>query len=95
MSIAGQEQAFDFQPVGMFLHVQVYPAVVAHIGGKAKELVFTARRLYAEEAKQLGLVYAIVGQESAMAEAREFAGRFRHASTENLRLRFSEAKLEV
>ncbi len=49
---------------------------------KAKELVFTARRLYAEEAKQLGLVYAIVGQESAMAEAREFAGRFRHASTE-------------
>lgn len=48
---------------------------------KAKELVFTARRVYAEEAKQLGMVYDIVGQESAMAEARAFASRFRTAPT--------------
>jgi 2-(1,2-epoxy-1,2-dihydrophenyl)acetyl-CoA isomerase len=48
---------------------------------KAKELVFTARRVYADEAKELGMVYGIVGQETAMAEARAFAGRVRHAST--------------
>ncbi|MCA8927683.1 MAG: enoyl-CoA hydratase/isomerase family protein [Alphaproteobacteria bacterium] len=47
----------------------------------AKELVFTARKVYAEEAKELGLVYKIVGQDTAMAEARAFAGRFRNAST--------------
>ena len=49
---------------------------------KAKELVFTARRVYAEEAKQLGMVYDIVGQETAMAEARAFASRFRNAPTQ-------------
>ena len=48
---------------------------------KAKELVFTARRVYAEEAKELGMVLDIVGQDTAMDEAREFAGRFRNAST--------------
>ncbi len=49
---------------------------------KAKELVFTARKVGAEEARDLGMVHSIVSQESAMAEARTFAGRFRHASTE-------------
>ena len=48
---------------------------------KAKELVFTARRVYAEEAQELGMVYKIVGQDTAMDEAREFASRFCHAST--------------
>lgn len=48
---------------------------------KAKELVFTARRVYAEEAKELGMVYKVVGQDTAMDEAREFAGRFRNAPT--------------
>ena len=48
---------------------------------KAKELVFTARRVHAEEAKELGMVYDIVGQETAMDEAREFASRFCNAST--------------
>ncbi len=47
----------------------------------AKDLVFTARKVRAEEAKELGLVYRIVGQDTAMDEAREFAGRFRHASS--------------
>ncbi|MEM7255189.1 MAG: enoyl-CoA hydratase/isomerase family protein [Pseudomonadota bacterium] len=48
---------------------------------KAKEMVFTARKIRAEEALEMGLVYKIVGQETAMDEAREFAGRFRNAST--------------
>ena len=48
---------------------------------KAKELVFTARRVYAEEAQELGMVYKIVGQDTAMDEAREFASRFCNAST--------------
>ena len=46
----------------------------------AKELVFTARKVKAEEAKEMGMVYKIVGQETAMAEARALAGRFRAAS---------------
>lgn len=48
---------------------------------KAKELVFTARRVYAEEAKGLGMVYDVVPQENAMESARALAGRFRGAST--------------
>lgn len=46
----------------------------------AKELVFTARKVRAEEAKELGLVYKLVGQDTAMEEARDLAGRFRTAS---------------
>ncbi|TWT08757.1 enoyl-CoA hydratase/isomerase family protein [Reyranella sp. CPCC 100927] len=48
---------------------------------KAKELIFSARRLPAAEAKELGIVYAIHSPETLMAEARKLAGRFRHAST--------------
>jgi 2-(1,2-epoxy-1,2-dihydrophenyl)acetyl-CoA isomerase len=48
----------------------------------AKELVFTARKVGVEEAKEMGLVYRIVEADDPMAEAREFAGRFRHASTD-------------
>lgn len=48
---------------------------------RAKELVFTGRRVGAEEAKEMGLIYDIVGQETAMDEARAFARRFCHAST--------------
>lgn len=47
----------------------------------AKELVFTARKVKADEAKELGLVYRIVGQDTAMEEARAFAARFTHASS--------------
>ncbi len=47
---------------------------------RAKELVFSARRLPADEAKSLGIVYAIHSPETIMAEARKLAGRFRHAS---------------
>ena len=49
---------------------------------KAKELVFTARRVGAEEAKELGIVYAVHPHERLMEEARALAGRFRTASTE-------------
>lgn len=48
---------------------------------KAKDLVFTARRVYAEEAKEIGLIYDIVPEEGALAAARAFAERFRIAST--------------
>lgn len=48
---------------------------------KAKELVFTARRVGAEEAKQLGLVYDIIGEGGALENAQAFARRFTHAST--------------
>jgi 2-(1,2-epoxy-1,2-dihydrophenyl)acetyl-CoA isomerase len=48
---------------------------------RAKELVFSARRLPAEEAKAMGIVYAIHPAETIMAEARKLAGRFRNAST--------------
>lgn len=48
---------------------------------RAKDLVFTARKVKAEEALEMGLIYRIVPQEGAMAAAREFAGRFRNAST--------------
>ena len=48
---------------------------------RAKELVFTGRRVYAEEAKEMGLVYDIVGQDTALEEARSFAARFRDAPT--------------
>lgn len=47
----------------------------------AKELVFTGRRVHAEEAKELGLVHTIVGQDTAMEETRAFARRFCDAST--------------
>lgn len=48
---------------------------------KAKELIYSGRRVYAEEAKDMGMIYDMVSQENAMEEARAFAGRFCHAST--------------
>ena len=48
---------------------------------KAKELVFTGRRVYAEEAKDMGMIYDVVSQDNALEEARAFASRFRNAST--------------
>lgn len=46
----------------------------------AKELVFTARKVGAAEAKEMGMVYKLVGQDTAMAEARALASRFLTAS---------------
>lgn len=48
---------------------------------RAKELVYSGRRVYAEEAKEMGMIYDVVSQENAMEEARAFASRFTHAST--------------
>lgn len=48
---------------------------------KAKEMVFTARKIGVEEAHEMGLVFKIVEQETAMIETREFAQRFTKAST--------------
>lgn len=48
---------------------------------KAKDLIFSARIVSAEEAMQLGIVHQIVQQDRLQDEARAFAGRFCHAST--------------
>mgnify|MGYP001059422219 FL=1 len=49
---------------------------------KAKELVFTARTVEAEEAKQLGMVFDIVDDGAALTlAARQLASRFGEAST--------------
>jgi len=48
---------------------------------RAKELVFTARKVGAEEAKAMGLVHDIVAEDGALAAAQAFARRFTHAST--------------
>ena len=49
---------------------------------RAKELVFTARTVGAEEAKQLGMVYEIVEDAAALTEAAQaLAQRFGQAST--------------
>ncbi|MFT6582338.1 MAG: 2-(1,2-epoxy-1,2-dihydrophenyl)acetyl-CoA isomerase [Alphaproteobacteria bacterium] len=40
---------------------------------KAKELVYTGRRVYAAEAVEMGMAYSVVEKETAMAEARRFA----------------------
>jgi 2-(1,2-epoxy-1,2-dihydrophenyl)acetyl-CoA isomerase len=48
---------------------------------RAKELVFTARKVGAAEAKQMGMIYDVLPEENFMQEVRAFAGRFRGAST--------------
>ena len=48
---------------------------------KAKELIFTARKVAAEEALKLGLVMEIVPEEGALAYAQAFARRFTDGST--------------
>ena len=53
---------------------------------RAKELVFSGRRVYAEEAKEMGMIYDVVSQDNAMEEARSFGSRFTHASTTALSL---------
>jgi len=79
-------------PRGMFMQAFGRIGAVPDWGGffvlprlvglqRAKELVYTAKKVGAEEAREIGLVLDIVGQDTAMAEAREFAGRFRQAST--------------
>jgi 2-(1,2-epoxy-1,2-dihydrophenyl)acetyl-CoA isomerase len=48
---------------------------------KARDLIYTARRVYAKEAKEIGLIYDVVGQDTAMAETRVFAKRLAKAPT--------------
>ncbi|MBT6275342.1 MAG: enoyl-CoA hydratase/isomerase family protein [Chromatiales bacterium] len=47
----------------------------------AKELVFTARKVHAEEAKSLGMVHTIVQEQTALADTKAFARKFCQAST--------------
>lgn len=51
---------------------------------RAKDLVFSAREVDAEEALRLGILFRIVEQESLMHEALALAERYHHASTEAL-----------
>lgn len=61
---------------GMYL----LPRIVGH--QKAKELVFTARTVEAPEAQQLGMVYQVVEDASALAQATQaLAAKFGEAST--------------
>lgn len=53
---------------------------------KAKELIFSGRTVGAAEAKQLGMVYEVYDNEELLPRARDFAGRFRHASTDAIGL---------
>ena len=60
--------------------LHLLPRIVGH--QKAKELVFTARTVDAAEAKQLGMVYDIVDDATALTEAAlALARRFGQAST--------------
>jgi 2-(1,2-epoxy-1,2-dihydrophenyl)acetyl-CoA isomerase len=51
---------------------------------RAKDLVFSAREVDAEEALRLGILFRIVEQESLMHEALTLAQRYHHASTDAL-----------
>jgi len=53
---------------------------------KAKELVFSARSIDAEEAKELGIVYSIHEPDALMDAATALAARFRDASREAIGL---------
>jgi 2-(1,2-epoxy-1,2-dihydrophenyl)acetyl-CoA isomerase len=53
---------------------------------KAKELIFSGRTLDAEEARELGIVYAVYHEDDLLPCARAFAGRFCHASTDAIGL---------
>jgi len=60
--------------------MQLLPRIVGQ--QRAKELVFTARTVQAEEAKSLGIVYEVVQDAEAMhAAAQQLAARFGEAST--------------
>ncbi|MGE0152038.1 MAG: enoyl-CoA hydratase/isomerase family protein [Reyranellaceae bacterium] len=53
---------------------------------KAKELMFTGRRIGATEAQELGLVHAVYPPEELMDAARDMARRFRDAPTRTIGL---------
>lgn len=60
--------------------MQLLPRIVGQ--QRAKELVFTARTVKAEEAHQLGLVYEVIEDAAALqATAQQLASRFGEAST--------------
>jgi len=49
---------------------------------RAKDIVFSAREVGAEEAQRLGILYAVEEPEQLMPVALAMAGRYHHASTE-------------
>lgn len=53
---------------------------------RAKELVFSARRVYAKEAQAMGFVHSVHPQDKLMTQALGLARRFTHASTTSIAL---------
>lgn len=71
----------SFHKIGMIPDMGALYALPRLIGvAMAKDLFLTARRVGAEEAKQLGLVHSIFSADSLLAESRRFAARFKHGS---------------
>ena len=74
--IAAQNALFGFPEVGLGIlpgmgGTQRLPRLIGP--ALAKELIFTGRRIDAEEAKRMGLVNRVVGQGEALSAARELA----------------------
>ncbi|SHJ71089.1 enoyl-CoA hydratase [Dethiosulfatibacter aminovorans DSM 17477] len=76
--IAGEKAKFGQPEVGLgitpgFAGTQRLPRLVGT--GKAKELIFTAKMISAEEAEKIGLANAVVPQEELMDKAMEMANQ--------------------
>jgi enoyl-CoA hydratase len=77
MRIAAENATFGFPEVGLGIlpgmgGTQRLPRLVGP--ALAKELIFTGRRISAEEAKEIGLVNRVVAEGEALNAARELAG---------------------
>ncbi len=74
--IAAQNATFGFPEVGLGIlpgmgGTQRLPRLIGPV--LAKELIFTGRRIGADEARELGLVNRVVGQGEALSAAKELA----------------------
>lgn len=68
----------SFHKIGMIPDMGALYIVPRLVGmAVAKDLFLTARRVGADEAKQLGLVHSVVEADALLTEARRFARRFR------------------
>jgi len=92
--IAGEKAVFGLPEVGLgvipcFGATQRLPRIIGE--GAAKELIFTGRKIKAEEAKTLGLVGRVVPQEKLMETALGIAGEMRDKSP--LAIRYAKLAL--
>ncbi|MNZ87513.1 4-chlorobenzoyl coenzyme A dehalogenase [compost metagenome] len=87
--LASSRAAFcmSFAKVGLVPDSGVFYTLPRVVGmQKAKELMFTARRVGVEEAQQLGIVHSVYAPEALADEARRFARNFLNAPREVLAL---------